>query len=220
MGLVKAWREAFTFVDVRTQAGRAEAFKLRHEVFCAENQWYASNNGMEIDHHDFQSHHGLVYHNPTQRAVGTSRIIVTDPHNPSALLPAERYLSESLLATQRVERHRIGEMSRFAIAPEFRVPDADAPLIHPMLGLLAWQLAASARIGLTYWYCTMEPGLARVVRLLCGVRLRPLSPPVECHGTCKVYGYPLAESLAEVKAVRPEVWRLLSSDGEVCFDGA
>lgn len=199
-------------MDVRTQAQRAEAFKLRHKAFVEENKWYTSGNGMEIDHYDFQSEQGLVYHQPTSLPVGTSRLILTDPHDLGAPLPAERFLPEGL----RVDRRRVGEVSRITVAPEFRAPDPRAPLMHPVLGLIAWHLRTAARLGLTHWYAVMEPCLARGLRTF-GMHLPPLTRLVEYHGACRVYGQSYADFISGIYARRPEVARLLTNDGAVRF---
>lgn len=201
------WQQEFEIADACTQVQRAEAFQLRHRVFVEEYGWYPPRGDTEIDLYDFQSIHGLLYHRPTQRAIGTMRIITADI---DSLLPAEQFLAQPPHANRGLFRNHLAELSRFAIIQEFR---AYPRTLHPMLGLMAWYLKTSAYMGITYWYAVMEPRLAHTLLSMFGMHFEPLSPLVECHGTCRVYGRALREFVSDIKAKQPTVWEFLALQG-------
>lgn len=203
------WQQEFALVDANTQVQRMEAFRLRHSVFVEEHGWYPARGDTEIDGHDFQSSHGLLYHKPAHRLIGTVRLISTDTNNPAAQLPAEQLLSNSPAVASGHIRQQTAEVSRFTLVPAFRSSDS---LLHPMLGLITWQFLAGARLGITYLYAVMEPRLVRGLRRF-GIHFVTLSNDIECHGTCRVYGQAIDKLIDGIEAEQPAVWMFMMMQG-------
>ena len=65
-----------------------------------------------------------------------------------------------------------------------------------------------------YWYVGMGPRLDRRFRQF-GIALRPISPAIDYYGPCRVHWGYLPDVLAHVREQQPQVWRLLTGDGEI-----
>ncbi len=132
-------------------------------------------------------------------------------------------------------RRSIGECSRFILARRFRSrrgehqwPDGLAEegldtdrgsderrvLPHPVLGLIKAAMIMSWERQVSFWYTAMEPRLDRRLRQF-GLLLRPVSPPVDYHGSVRAHWGYLPDVLAHMRERRRDVWGLLTGDGEI-----
>ena len=102
-----------------TQADLDECFRLRHQVYCVENEYETPRTGveeMEIDEYDQFSAHALVVHKPSGMVAATVRLILPEsdlrPPLPMLALTGDQDIPFPLPFT--------AEISRFAISKEFR----------------------------------------------------------------------------------------------------
>lgn len=108
--------------------------EFRYEIFCKELQRIVpsscplSSNGrfMETDQYDSHSRHFMAYHKLTGISAASARVILP---NSSGLNVTPRYVIYRPLPYLDATDANIGEISRMAIAPEFRrrQEDKDKP---------------------------------------------------------------------------------------------
>ena len=233
----------FEIVRADTPALLEEVFRLRYQVYCVELAvpGFERDNypdGLERDVYDARSLHCLLRHRRTGAWAGTARLVCADPARMDAPFPAEvaggAEMEAEYLRTASRLRRCIGENSRFILARQFRVragearsADGVAEVVdsgrernerraptHPMLGLLKAGMIMSWERRVCYWYAGMEPKLDRRLRQF-AFALRPISPVFDYHGRCRVHWGYLPDVLAHMRERRPQVWRLLTGDGEI-----
>jgi N-acyl amino acid synthase of PEP-CTERM/exosortase system len=198
-------------------------------------------DGLERDIYDYEhrSVHCLLRHRPTGSNAGTVRLVLADPVRPDALFPIEvaaaEHIDRDYRGKFRAARGTVAECSRFLLTKRFRSrrgehqwPDGLAEegldadrgsderrvRTHPVLGLIKGAMIMSWERQISYWYTAMEP---RLDRRLCqfGLVLRPVSPPVDYHGSVRAHGGFLPEVFAKMHQQRPDVWRLLTENGNI-----
>lgn len=108
--------------------------EFRYEIFCKElhridpSSCPLSSNGrpMETDQYDQYSRHFIAYHKPTNSPAASARVILP---NPIGLNVTPRYIIDRPLSYLDATDENIGEISRMAIAPQFRrrQEDRDKP---------------------------------------------------------------------------------------------
>jgi len=220
-----------------------EVFRLRYQVYCVEGTVpdFAPSHfpdALERDAYDARSVHCLLLHRSTGIFAGTVRLVCADPARVDTPFPLEvasgpEIEREYLRIVSRCRR-RIGECSRFILARRFRAragearwPDGLAEVLgsgqertdrraptHPVLGLIKACVMMSWEQHVCYWYAGMDPRLDRRLRQF-ALELRPISPAIDYHGPCRAHWGYLPDVLARMRERRPEVWRLLTGDGEI-----
>jgi N-acyl amino acid synthase of PEP-CTERM/exosortase system len=108
--------------------------EFRYEIFCKELQRIASSScpvssggrPMETDQYDPHSRHFMAYHKATGSSAASARVILP---NPSGLNVTPRYIIERPLPYPDATNDNTGEISRMAIAAQFRrrQEDRDKP---------------------------------------------------------------------------------------------
>ena len=211
------------------------ALALRYLVYCQEQGYEdpaAFPNGMESDEFDARALHALLVHRPSGRDAGTVRLIRPDPQSPLNSLPIDTLCRDPRLQDQDLlPRSGLAEVSRFAVSKAFRRRLGDAPtpsgigsawqpedqgqrrIPHLSLGLIQALVANSARYGISHWVAEMEPALLRMLRQL-GIYFTKLGPVVEYHGRRQPCYATVAPMLERVRSERPEVWALITDEGE------
>lgn len=132
--LVEIYRRWFDVVPATDEAMRAEAFRLRYQVYCVENPFEdpAENpGGLETDAYDAHSVHSLLIHRPSatvagcvrlvlpRPAVGTVRLVL--PEGGWGALPIHHVCDHPLLRDpEALPPATTAEISRFAISKAFR----------------------------------------------------------------------------------------------------
>src|SRR5689334_22106832 len=117
-----------------------EAYKLRYQVYCVENQFEppdSAQHGRETDDFDRHSVHSLLIHRPTGMVAGTVRLILPVDGRGIDALPISACCTEpSLRDPARFPPARTAEISRFAVSKAFRrrITDATYPDMHVMDG--------------------------------------------------------------------------------------
>jgi len=99
------------------------AHALRYQVYCLERRFENADEhstGLEIDQFDKHAVQGLLFHRPTDRAIGTVRLILPD-HRVEGGLPIAQLLADNNIDLANfVSVADAVEVSRFAISKEFR----------------------------------------------------------------------------------------------------
>jgi len=234
--LREAYDQYFQVVRAETDDLREWSYRLRYQVYCIENAFepVAENPGeRETDRYDPQSVHSLLVHHPTGTVVGTTRLILPRVNDSAIPLPVETLCPADLLAgfAHRIPAERAAELSRFAVAKEFRrraedkesvagglsPTDAENPrrvIPHISLGLMQSVLAMATEHGITHIYAVMEPALLRMLRHL-GIYFENIGPPVEYHGRRQPCFCEIDQILATTWEQRPDVWEVLTDNARL-----
>src|SRR6185436_17219869 len=86
------WR-TFGVVPATTDELRAQVFRLRHEVYCAENRFFDPlryPDGLERDAFDDYALHWLLMHRQSGEAVGTLRLLLPREDRPLVSFELQR----------------------------------------------------------------------------------------------------------------------------------
>lgn len=227
-----AFHEYFLPMLANTPEQRAQAFRIRHEVYCREFGFERPEehpDGMETDSYDAQSIHCLLVHQPSTKAAGCVRLVLPDPENPDAPLPFEKHcidsLDRSITEPLLANRAAIGEISRLAVISEFRrrrnedrtpAGDPDAAgfsLIEqrqfPFIAVGLYLSAASTGMlsGLEGVFAMMEPRLARHLSRY-GIRFMQVGQVTDYHGPRAPF-YITRDDL--LHGLKPEISALLDT---------
>ncbi len=200
----------FQMVNVNTQELKTIAYKLRHSVFHEEYGYYELGNShyknMEIDEYDEYSLHSLLFHKPSNQAIGYIRLIPQIKKHCNQL-PIEKYYGKpfdfSATRVNKVERANIGEISRMAIMSSFRRrlsdnyridqepvkqaenivhPNQRYPINYLPMCLMSATMHFAFKENMEYGLAMVEPKLAILLRRL-GVQFDQIGKPFECFGT-------------------------------------
>jgi N-acyl-L-homoserine lactone synthetase len=176
---------SFVPEEATTAHQRAEAFRIRHEVYCRELAYEdpeASPLGQETDDADEHARHCLLWHRPTERYAGCVRVVSAG--NEGGLLPIERTCAGTLAPDwcerRGLDRRHVAEISRLALRPAFRAAGARPPLLPASLLLSLTAAACAINHGLDA-VALMRPAFAR---RLCrqGLAFEQIGPPIEHRG--------------------------------------
>jgi N-acyl amino acid synthase of PEP-CTERM/exosortase system len=198
-----AFRKNFELVLAETTELREEVYRLRHKVYCEELGFEAINaERREQDEYDERSRHLLLRCVRTGSWVGCIRLVLTPHDRPDLPLPSETIRAAPLdrrsLGLAGVPRQYIAEVSRLALAPEYRrrpparkresaaptdlgkPTHAKAPYLR--LSLYLGAIALAHRLGIEAVLFLTEPRLAAHLRTF-GFPFRQVGDPVEYRGT-------------------------------------
>ncbi len=184
-----------------------ESFRLRYQVYVDEMHFERAEDfptGCERDLFDPRALTVLLRHNASGLVMGCVRLIVADPADIARPFPFEIVAGEQIARRSEVflstPRKRIGEVSRLAVAKEFRRRKSDQEMglyavqelgsfsedsrrrnIPPALGLVFAAAWLGVEVGLHAVFVMMELRLARLLRSL-GLTFNQVADPVEYHG--------------------------------------
>lgn len=213
----------------RTQLANSPALvriaqAIRYQVYCLERKFEdQAEHGdcLERDVFDDRSVHALIFHRPTQEAIGTARLI---PFSDTDLLqPIRKLLRENgLRARDHVPLATTAEISRFAISNQFRrragddgarnAPASECRGSLPCLGLIQELLRQSVMRGVTHWAAVMEPKLLRMLAVM-GIHFTPVGPLVDHHGLRQPSYCSISQMLERMKIERPDYWMVVTDGG-------
>lgn len=209
------------------------AHTLRYQVYCLERKFEnpdEHSKGFETDQFDAHAIQGVLFHRPTDTAIGTVRIIL--PANCSAGgLPIERLLRDNNMDLSNFVRTQDAvEVSRFAISKEFRRRWSDDPAGRSgralsrqetarqanlaCLSLIQFLLRQSVEQGVLYWTAVMEATFLRMLARM-GIHFTGIGPVVFHHGfrqPCYCY---LPTMLEELRFEHPDYWEVITNGGEL-----
>jgi N-acyl amino acid synthase of PEP-CTERM/exosortase system len=224
----------FDCVPAETEEQRAEAFRLRYQVYCKEHDFEDpsdSPDGFEQDQLDAHALHTLLMHRPSETFVGTVRLILPGVEENGLEFPIRTVCDKNLLSenNENLPQEYTAEISRFAVSKNFRRRDGDEQttvggynddedprrlIPHISLGLMQAIVEMARRGGVTHLCAMMEPALLRMLSRL-GIHFNNLGPRVEYHGTRQPCYSDLDLLLTRTWIERREVWEILTRDGEI-----
>ncbi|MBT4703781.1 MAG: PEP-CTERM/exosortase system-associated acyltransferase [Rhodospirillaceae bacterium] len=232
----QAATENLRSVIANTDDLREKSFRLRYTVYCLENEFEAATDnpgGIETDKYDIQSQHGLLMLEPSQRVIGTARLIMPSQNGSAVPLPTLRHCSAEVLEAyaSQIPLHRAAELSRFAVAKGFRRKsftndmklmgysssdgsDMQRSIPHVSLGLMQSVVAMAEADGITHLFAVMEPSLLRMLRFL-GIYFEKMGPMIEHQGWRQPSFCDLHKLLATTYNDRPEIWEILTDNGRL-----
>ncbi len=235
--LLQAFDRFFSVVTADTPDLVREAHRLRHQVYCVENDFEPRDrnpNGLEIDAYDARSAHSLLYFAPSRRFIGTVRLVLPDARHPYRSFPFQSICGARLRAVRDA-----AEVSRFCISRELRRPPmttgmriaalsgaGGAPatvdavdegrriLPYAAMGLVRGLVETSMANGVKHWLVLAAPTLLRFLAGF-GIHLDPVAPMVDFHGPRVPCCSNLQQLLELARQERPEIWRILTDDGRL-----
>jgi N-acyl amino acid synthase of PEP-CTERM/exosortase system len=238
--VVAAFNEYFEIIDADSPELLCEVFHLRYQVLCIEQRapgFEASNypKKMESDSYDRHSSHILLRHRPSEKFVGTARLILSDPLDPYKLFPTERHmrLDPALIDVSKLPRQSMGEISRLVVVRRFSrrrdellhalengtqvkkwAPTMHRRFPHPMLALAVGIIRMSVENSVNHWLSVMEPALNRLLGLY-GLQLDPVGPTIDHHGLRRPYYADLVQMLDRMYKNHNQFWELVTDYGKV-----
>lgn len=200
--LSETFHARFQVVPALDDSLRRAVYRVRHTVYCEEFGFEQTNSEqLEMDHFDADSTALLIKDLLENQFIACARIVHVSPSSPNDPLPFELVTAGHLypwLTEDKTERHRIGEISRLAVASQFRRRRTDvgpAPLSEHdfayggavqrfpfiMAGLYLGLLAVADLQGLDQLYLLTEQRLANHLSRL-GVAVTQVGEPIEHRG--------------------------------------
>ncbi len=201
--LFKNYYQHFAVVRANTPRLLDQAYRLRYQVYCIENQFEDANehlDGREMDEHDAVSAHILLLHRNSGTAVGTARIIMPQLASSWRSFPVWHILAPKVREEfERLPLHRTAEVSRFAVSKEFRrwwrthhgptvgtTHHHNASIEQHLIqyitfGIIQEILQISIGKGIYHLVAAMNLSLIRILVNL-GLELESIGGPVEYHG--------------------------------------
>jgi N-acyl amino acid synthase of PEP-CTERM/exosortase system len=192
-----------------SEAAKQQVYKLRHQVYCEELQYEATNlSQLELDEFDARAIHCVIQHLSSNTLAGTLRLIPT--RSTDELLPIEKFCMQAITHPQlhpnNFLRHQVCEISRLAVPALFRKRQSDQfpgsatgaineltfsieelryfPYIAISLYLSAIAICRKARCF--HVFVMMEPRLARSLGFV-GIHFTQLGPVIDYHGKRAAY---------------------------------
>lgn len=237
--LIDTYRSYFDVVHAERIEQRRQAYRLRYQVYCLENEFESREehqDGLEHDSYDDISEHILLQYRGTGEIAGTARLIIPGlaPGKDAATLPMEYVCSGHAIVSRIAESTgQVAEVSRFAISKLFRrrlgesqspfaigtdKEDGDAQgrriIPHITLGLIQGLVRMSREHEVRRWCALMEPALLRLLGRL-GIHFLPVGPMVRYHGKRLPCYIDLAEMFEVMLDERPDVWEVVTDQGRL-----
>jgi N-acyl amino acid synthase of PEP-CTERM/exosortase system len=216
-----AFLTTFRVQIAETAALREQAYRLRHQVYCIENQYEPrSPDGMERDRFDHRSLHALLFHRNCDLPIGTVRLILPDPERPAASLPIHTVCPPEGMRSAGLPTRETAEISRFALSrsrlrglQEAARTEAEdrRVLSFACLGLIGALRQGAVAHGITHVVAVMEPSLRRRLGMI-GLPLEALGAPVLYHGWRVPCHTRIDQLELGFRQQRPELWPVVSAE--------
>ncbi|MGZ5018460.1 MAG: PEP-CTERM/exosortase system-associated acyltransferase [Methylobacter sp.] len=234
--IIDHFNEYFEMLPAISDELKHEAYKLRYQVYCIENEFLNSENypdDLEFDSFDQHSVHYLIRHRRSGDYAATVRLILPDTSNPEKLFPLELHCKiDNFAVVQPINRKHLGEVSRLCVSKAFRNRKNETytitgtgsdrqdyfslderrsfPLIS--LALIACTVKASFENDIHYSYGTMEPPWFRLVSAA-GINFIKIGPLIDYHGERWPAVIKVTDMLDCVAEKKPDIWNLLTNKG-------
>lgn len=124
------WRY-FDVVKADTEQLLEASFRLRHEVFCVENNYEnfpGAPEGLEIDAYDERADHFLLFHKQTGQVAGTVRAVIPSNNDALFALPLQELCDHPALFKEEIV-NTLCEFSRLCMASDYRQRPADGSIL-------------------------------------------------------------------------------------------
>jgi N-acyl amino acid synthase of PEP-CTERM/exosortase system len=209
------------------------AHTLRYQVYCLERNFEnpeEHRSGQEIDQFDSHAIQGVLFHRPSDRAIGTVRMILPAACAAAGLPVAQLLHENNIDLADFVRVEESVEVSRFAISKEFRRRWTDDSMVatgRPLskqeivrqanlacLSLIQFLLRRSVERGVFYWTAVMEATFLRMLARM-GIHFTSIGPLVFHHGfrqPCYCY---LPTMLEELRFEHRDYWEVITNGGEL-----
>lgn len=212
--MLTAAASEFYVVTADTPYLLGEAYRLRHQVYCVERGYEASDTGVEMDAFDDHAPHVVVCRRTDDEVIGTVRLVLPQQHKMDFGLPIHSLCTEEL--GMRVPLRTSGEVSRFAVSKERRGLSSEATALL-RLALIQGLVRISAEHGITHWCAVMERSLLRLLRSS-SIDFEPVGPMVEHHGMRQPSVCSIASVLQQMHREQPELWEFITLGGSLWKD--
>jgi len=199
---------------------------------------------LEIDEYDLHSPQSMVKCRMTGKYTGLVRLVLADPVDTGRPFPVEKYCNLDLPATNDlsgIDRESLAEISRFSISKAMKSKCLDRPFMRVVggndidydrvacyqnrtvtqkllplmtIGLFAGIVRMSAQNNITHWLAVMEPTLLRFLTRF-GIYFQPVGQLVDYHGKRQPAIGVIDEVLGGIYAKRPDVWAVITDNGNV-----
>ena len=185
------------------EAMKHEVYRVRHEVYCQELGYEATNpDHEETDGFDAHSLQIALRAQASGRIVGCVRLVQTDPEDVTKPLPFEHLcetaIDRSIIDPACIDRRRMVEISRLAVLSDYRKRKGDSggPIAiseedmgtrdqprfpYIPVGLYLGLLAAAELHDIEHLFTLTEARLARHLSAL-GFRIHLIGQAVEHRG--------------------------------------
>ena len=203
MDIVSHYHQYFYTTRATTPELRTLAYKIRYEVYYEEYKWPPEQTieRLETDIWDQCAIHGLLFHRPTNQAIGNIRLIPLE-NEAAPALPIEEHYKEAFefndLPITSLRQRRTAEISRMAILSTFRrrpmdkdyvsipepraqKPDNRFSINYMPMCLTFAAISLLMETGLDYGVALMEPRLAKLLTRY-GVALQGIGETIEYYG--------------------------------------
>ncbi|MCA7118607.1 MAG: GNAT family N-acetyltransferase [Acidibrevibacterium sp.] len=202
-------KSEFEIIPADNDILRHEAYRLRYQVYCVENNFLSGINGLEMDEYDAHAQHMILCHRQSGTIVGTVRLVLPKADRSEESFPILRFYNISL--SKELHLARCGEGSRFAISRHRLSFMRSIPHVL-RLWLIQGVVRMSLKAGHTHILAILDPRLLRLFRMN-GINFHKLGPTVEYHGCRQPAFIETATMLAEVRSTHPQIWEVMT-DGE------
>jgi N-acyl amino acid synthase of PEP-CTERM/exosortase system len=209
------------------------AHALRYQVYCLERKFEnpeEHDSGLEVDQFDSHAVQGVLFHRPTDRAIGTVRMILPADCAQTGLPVAQLLHENNIELANFVRIEDAVEVSRFAISKEFRRRWTDDSAIatgRPLsrqetarqanlacLSLIQFLLRQSVERGVLYWTAVMEATFLRMLARM-GIHFTSIGPVVFHHGFRQPCYCHLPTMLEELRFEHRDYWDVITNGGEL-----
>ena len=202
-------KSEFEIIPADTNVLRHEAYRLRYQVYCVENDFLGGISGLEMDEYDAHAQHMILCHRQSGKIVGTVRLVLPRPDRPEASFPMLRFCDRSF--TKELCLMHCGEGSRFAIS-RHRLSATRSTLHVLRLWLIQGVVRMSIEAGHSHILAILDPRLLRLFRMN-GINFRGLGPLVDYHGMRQPAFIETATMFEEVRSTHPEIWDVMTDGG-------
>ncbi len=124
---LNAYNNTFELLSADTAELKEQAYKLRYDVYCLENNFEKppfADEELEYDGYDERAIHHVLKHKPTGEIVGTLRVVLPNDEFPDESFPAQKACRHPLLHSDS-RALTLFEISRFCTSKKFRKRERD-----------------------------------------------------------------------------------------------
>lgn len=199
--LLYRFNVAYKVVEACTPDLLLLAKKLRHQVYCIDNNFEPSIGGVESDEFDEHSVHSLVIDCQSGQPIAAVRLIL-----PPGLAMRRVLTGAARRRLDLLPRMATAEISRFSIIRKPRIA-MNSALVR--LGLFQGLFNMSDRYGISHWCALMEPSLLRMMSAM-AIRPQPIGPLIDFHGMRQPCIARIADLLVGIKQDRPSFYDVIT----------
>ncbi|RNC64652.1 MAG: PEP-CTERM/exosortase system-associated acyltransferase [Desulfuromonadales bacterium] len=235
--LVDFFNILYSVVPADSEELKKETFRLRHQVYCIENEFEKpseTTHQMETDEFDNNSVHSIIKYNKSGQSIGSVRMILPNEHNHTHSFPIQKICNHSIFTNRKLfTAYKPIEISRFCLSKSQRtmanpckhscvqLASSSAPFspallnkYGPILGLIKGLIQMSSEHQVTHWFAIMEPSLIRLLAKL-SIYFKPTGTLINYHGMRQPCYIEFSELLRRVHSEQPQIWEVLTNRGQL-----